>query len=95
MSREQSLVLSAREAAELLGVSDQTIYTWLDRGVLPEVAPRVSRRRMVPRAAVEQIVASAMDGWDPIGTLEQVAEDLAAAGEQLAAARDRFRMVTR
>jgi excisionase family DNA binding protein len=59
-----SLVVSVPEAAELLGLSDDLVYRLLDQGVLPEL-PRWSRRRLVPREAVDRIIEEAMAGFDP------------------------------
>jgi excisionase family DNA binding protein len=57
--------MSTAEAADALGVSDETVRQWLDRGILPEVLRGASRRRLVPRHAVEQVVSASMEGWDP------------------------------
>jgi len=62
------LVVSVPEAAELLGLSDDLVYRLLDEGRLPEL-PRVSRRRLIPRRAIEQLVDTAMQGFDPEAAL--------------------------
>jgi excisionase family DNA binding protein len=64
MSVNESLVVSVPEAAALLGVSEGLIYQLLDKGVLPEL-PRWSRRRLIPRRAVDDIIALALSGYDP------------------------------
>jgi excisionase family DNA binding protein len=57
------LVLSVGEAAEALGVSDDLIYELLARGQLPCLP--LGRRKLVPRLAVELLVESAMDNFQP------------------------------
>jgi excisionase family DNA binding protein len=64
VSVNESLVVSVPEAAALLGVSEGLIYQLLDRGLLPEL-PRWSRRRLIPRRAVDDVIARAMSGYDP------------------------------
>jgi excisionase family DNA binding protein len=64
MTAGQSLAVSADEAGELLGVSADLIYRLCDAHILPEL-PRVSRRRLIPRRAVEMLVEQAMAGFDP------------------------------
>jgi excisionase family DNA binding protein len=60
----ESLVVSVPEAAALLGVSEGLIYQLLDRGLLPEL-PRWSRRRLIPRRAVDDVIERAMSDYDP------------------------------
>lgn len=55
-------VLSIAEAAELLGVGQTTIRDLLNRGALPEV-PRIGKRRLIPRAAIDRLIQQAMDSW--------------------------------
>jgi excisionase family DNA binding protein len=57
------LVISVAEAAAALGVSDDLIYELLATGELPHVQLR--RRKLIPRRAVEMVVAQAMTGFDP------------------------------
>ena len=52
--------LSVAEAAELLGVSRALTYELVKRGELPSV--RLGRRIVVPRRAVEQLLAAASEG---------------------------------
>lgn len=52
----ERLTYSVTEAAHLLGLSEATVYGLLDRGAIPEL-PRLSRRRLIPRWAVEALVA--------------------------------------
>lgn len=58
------LVVSVSRAAELLGVSDETIYTALDAGHLPEI-PRFGRRRLIPLRAIHSLVEQSLAGWHP------------------------------
>lgn len=46
-------IISVRQAAEILGVTEGTAYRWLDRGELPG-AVRVGGRWYVRRAALER-----------------------------------------
>ena len=62
------LAISPAEAARLLGVSDDVVYRLLDQGLLPEL-PRWTRRRLVPRAAIEAVVAEAMNDFNPSAVL--------------------------
>lgn len=64
MTVNESLVVSVPEAAALLGVSEGLIHQLLDRGVLPEL-PRWSRRRLIPRRAVDDLIERAMSDYDP------------------------------
>jgi excisionase family DNA binding protein len=57
------LVLSVGQAAEALGVSDDLIYELIARGQLPCLP--LGRRKLVPRRAVELLVESAMDNFQP------------------------------
>lgn len=64
MSVNESLVVSVPDAAALLGVSEGLIYQLLDKGLLPEL-PRWSRRRLIPRRAIDDVIARAMSDYDP------------------------------
>ena len=64
VSVNESLVVSVPEAAALLGVSEGLIYQLLDKGLLPEL-PRWSRRRLIPRRAVDDVIERAMSDYDP------------------------------
>ena len=61
---DESLVVSVPEAAVLLGVSEGLIYQLLDKGLLPEL-PRWSRRRLIPRHAVEVVIERTMADYNP------------------------------
>lgn len=71
MTAPESLVVSVPEAAALLGVSERLVYELLDKGLLPEL-PRWSRRRLIPRRAVELVVERTMADYDPDGVLQAV-----------------------
>jgi excisionase family DNA binding protein len=66
-----ALTVSVPEAAVLLGYSDTAIYDLLDKGVLPEL-PRVNRRRLIPRRAIDQMVDHAMAGFDPAAAFDRL-----------------------
>ena len=58
--------LSAREAADLLGVSRPTLYAYVSRGlVVSEPGPGPSRARRYPRAAVQDLRERRARGRDP------------------------------
>jgi excisionase family DNA binding protein len=61
---DEPLVVSVPEAAVLLGVSEGLIYQLLDKGLLPEL-PRWSRRRLIPRRAVEVVIERTMADYIP------------------------------
>ena len=48
------LVLTVREAAEALGVSNDLVYELTARGDIPSL--RLGRRRVIPRRAIEMMV---------------------------------------
>jgi excisionase family DNA binding protein len=66
VSVNEPLVVSVPEAAALLGLSERLIYQLLDKGLLPEL-PRWSRRRLIPRRAVEEVIDRSMADYDPDG----------------------------
>lgn len=57
------LVLSVREAADALGVSDDLIYEMVARGTLPCLC--IGRRKVIPRRAIELVLEVAMQTFDP------------------------------
>lgn len=57
------LVLSVREAADALAVSDDLIYELVARGALPCLC--FGRRKVIPRRAIELVIEAAMDRFDP------------------------------
>jgi excisionase family DNA binding protein len=54
--------LTVAEVAESLRVSKMTVYRMVHSGDLPAV--RVGRSFRVPTAAVDQLIASGLEGWD-------------------------------
>ena len=56
-------MLSIREAAQILGVSDDLMYELTARGEMPCL--RFGRRKVIPRRAIELLVESALEGFEP------------------------------
>lgn len=59
----EDLVLSIRDAAKVLGVSDDLVYELVARGEIPCL--RLGRRRLIPRRAVELMIEHALGAFDP------------------------------
>lgn len=57
-----ALVLSVREAAAALGVSDDLVYEMTARGEIPSL--RLGRRRVIPRRVVELMIECALGAFD-------------------------------
>ena len=53
----ERLTVSVPEAARLLGVSRMTAYSAIREGVIPSL--RIGRRVLVPRAALDRLLAQA------------------------------------
>ena len=53
----QKIVLTVEEAAEYLRISRPQAYLGVNRGDIPHI--RVGRRILVPRAALEKLLATA------------------------------------
>lgn len=85
-SSTQSLVLSVAEAAEILAVSADLVYELTERGDLPCL--RIGRRKVIPRRAIELLLESVVDDFDPAAVVAKLAvrPDLEVAGRD---ARDR------
>lgn len=60
---QERMTLSVEEAAGLLGISRALAYDLVRRGELPRL--RLGRRVLVPRRALEQFLASAIDAPEP------------------------------
>lgn len=75
----EPLFMSVVDTATAFGVSDDLVYELIHRGELPAV--EFGRRKMVPRRAVDDVVAHAMAGFDPDALLTRLA---ATAGSSLA-----------
>ena len=54
------LVLSVREAAEVLRISRQSLYVVLNNGELKSI--KVGKRRLVPVAELERFVSAKLTG---------------------------------
>lgn len=55
MGEKGNLVFSARQAAELLGLSRNSIYQGITTGEIPSV--RVGKRILIPRLSLEKMLA--------------------------------------
>jgi excisionase family DNA binding protein len=51
--------LTTEQIAEICHVSPKTVRTWLHDGLLPSVRLPGSRRRLIPRAALDELLAAA------------------------------------
>lgn len=65
-----SLVLSVREVADALGVSDDLVYELTARGELPCL--QLGRRRVIPRRAVELMIERSLETFDPEAVTAQL-----------------------
>ena len=65
--------LSVEEAAEALGIGRTLAYEAVRRGEIPTV--RIGRRLLVPRTALDQLLAAALsaDGHLPVGEVGEQA----------------------
>lgn len=61
----EEIVLSVRDVAKMLGVSDDLVYELVARGEIPCL--RLGRRRLIPRRAVELMIERSLDMFDPAG----------------------------
>lgn len=53
----EKLTLTVEEAAEVLGISRPSAYQGVERGEIPHI--RVGKRILVPRSALERLLAEA------------------------------------
>lgn len=67
----EAVAVDVAEFAEAFRQSPDTIYRLMDRGVIPEL-PRWSRRRLIPRAFVDRVIAESMDQADAGRFLESL-----------------------
>jgi excisionase family DNA binding protein len=51
-------LISIREVAQRLGISEISAYRWAESGKLPSI--RLGGRRLVPEAAINTIIESAL-----------------------------------
>ncbi len=73
----ERLFVPVKEAAELLGISDDLVYDLVHSGELPCAV--FNTKRMVPLKAIELIVETAMDGFDPAALLVTMADAAASS----------------
>jgi excisionase family DNA binding protein len=57
---EEKLTLTVPEAARLIGISRMTAYVAVREGTIPSI--RIGRRVLVPRAALDRLLAKADAG---------------------------------
>lgn len=67
------LFVSVAATAEALGISDDLVYSLIDRGELP--ATTFGRRKLVPRRAIELVAERALADFDPDRLLASLAGD--------------------
>lgn len=58
------VVYDVADFAKAFGLSVYTVYRLMDQKVIPEM-PRWGRRRTIPRAFVDRVIAEAMADADP------------------------------
>ena len=66
-SSGESLTMSVREAARLLGIGRDSAYSLVRQGVIPVI--RVGRRLLVPRAALVRWVERQAEQRGPAGAV--------------------------
>jgi len=54
---EERIVYTVSEAARLLGISRPSAFQGIERGEIPHI--RVGRRILIPKAALEKLLANA------------------------------------
>jgi excisionase family DNA binding protein len=54
MENSERLILTAREASQLLGLSRSSVYQGMLTGEIPHV--RIGKRKLIPRAALERML---------------------------------------
>jgi excisionase family DNA binding protein len=59
---DRGLVLSIREVADILGVSDDLVYELVARGEIPCL--RLGRRRLIPRRVVDLMIERSIGTFD-------------------------------
>jgi excisionase family DNA binding protein len=70
VSDSGSLVLTIKEAADALGVSDDLVYELTARGEIPCL--RLGRRRVIPRRAIELLIERSMEEFDAMTLLARL-----------------------
>lgn len=51
-----AIAVSIARAAEIAGVSERTMNTWIDRGIVPSVQMGKNERRLIRVAALEEAI---------------------------------------
>lgn len=59
---DRGLVLSSREVADILGVSDDLVYELVARGEIPCL--RLGRRRLIRRRVVDLMIERSIEAFD-------------------------------
>lgn len=59
-SKDHGLTYTVEEVARKLGICRNSAYAAVESGDIPSV--RIGRRRLVPRAALERLLAGAVQG---------------------------------
>lgn len=80
-----ALFVSVADTAEALGISDDLVYSLIDRGELP--ATTFGRRKLVPRRAIELVAERALADFDPDRLLASLAGEPGAPADELGARR--------
>jgi len=78
-SGHEELVLSIRDVAKVLGVSDDLVYELVARGDIPCI--RLGRRRLIPRRAVDLMIERSLETFDVDVLGGQWRGDTRSAGE--------------
>ena len=86
----EKLLLTPEEAAELLSLSRSTLYRLMARGEMP--SHKVGRARRVPRARLEEFVASLQDSSDLSTVPQSLGVPHGRAGRPAAAAAPQARV---
>lgn len=68
----EALFVPVKEAAAMLGISDDLVYDLAARGELP--CATFGSRRMIPRRAIELVLDEALAGFDPAALLVTLAD---------------------
>jgi excisionase family DNA binding protein len=68
----EPLFVTINATADLLGISVDLVRDLIHAGELP--CAKFNRRYMVPRQAIDRVLAEALDGFDPAAFLAAVAD---------------------
>jgi excisionase family DNA binding protein len=67
---DQPRFLSAAAAAQLLGVSDATLYRQLTKGEFPGI--KIGQRWIVPMKAIDKMEEDAINDWTAVDAAQYV-----------------------